>query len=1468
MALGALTSVASWVTGPVTRLARALTPSVLDPTGVSRAWTTEGRAHLTVRGVHLPGSESAAQALAQRLRRLPGVHQVEINAPMGRAVVHFDESTTDVARLLDEVRSAEQDLGLDDQPHTPAEDTHPANPAAALRHAAAVTVNLAGAGLTMAARLLGPRLLPPVVPAAVTVVDTTPRLRGFLEHRLGRHVTDLLLGLGSAVVNTAAQRPIALLTDVCYRYTLLREAQAVERSWVAWEHRLAARPGAWECPPLPVEPRPVPPPPGPVEHVANRAGALALALAGGVLALTRSTQRALGVLISGVPRAAIVGREAFAAQLTTGLARRGFVVLDRRALRMLDRVDTVVLDADLLFTGAEAVRDVVPLREDIDEEELALLTRRAHELVTARTPGRAHRTPSPVEPDGVPAPAPPPEERWHLVPAAEVPGLSTKVPPRSAERDGNERAWALLRGSEPRALVIVAPEPAPLAEELVAAARDVGTVVLAAEVGWVRHWIAVDQVVPGGTRLAGEVRRLQREGRTVAVVSATNRIALAMADLGIGVEQDPPPWGAHLVCDTPAQAYVLLRAVPAARATSRRTSGLAALGCAAGALLSLFGPAATSQDRATLPGALATLLSFATASWWGATEARRPAPRPAPTTPWHLLPASLVLDRLDSSPQGLSDEEAERRVGSSEETEPEPDLVRTSLEELANPLTPALAAGAGASASIGAVADAVMISGVMAVNALLGGAQRLGAQRALRRLVKSTSLPVRLRRSGRPMSGTTDRLVPGDVVELRSGDVVPADCRVLEADGLEVDESSLTGESHLVTKTAEPVVAAAVADRRSMLYQGTAVAAGRALAVVTAVGADTEMQRSSATEERPPSSGVEERLRSLTRTTLPLSVGAGALLMLVDLLRGRPVGQALGRAVSLAVAAVPEGLPFVATVAELAAARRLSRRGALVRNASTIEALGRANVLCFDKTGTLTEGRIFLRQVSDGAEHQPVEALGAWHRAVLGAALRASPHPGEDERLPHPTDQAVVDGAREAGVRPDEDLPGWHRVDELHFEPSRGYHAVLGRFDGGQRLSVKGAPEIVLELCTRWRREHGEIPFDVEARTEVEREVDRLARKGFRVLAVAERPASDRRDLDESRLRGLCLIGLVALADRIRPTAAAAVRQLQQAGVEIVMVTGDHPSTAEAIAAELDVLNGRRVVTGPQLDAMDDDRLAAELPEIAVFARVSPAQKVRVVRALRRAGQVVAVTGDGANDAPAIRLADVGIALGRNATPAAREAADLVVTDDRIETITDAIVEGRAMWASVRDALAILLGGNVGEIVFTVGSGLFGGRDTLNARQLLLVNLLTDALPAMAVAVRPPPRMTSEQLLAEGPDISLGAPLTRDVYLRGALTAGAATLAWLLGKVSGTRGQASTVALVALVAAQLGQTVAMRGRTPLVVISALLSLLVLALIVQVPGVSHFFGCRPLLPHSWAIGLGSATVATLAGLLVH
>jgi cation-transporting ATPase I len=1102
----------------------------------------------------------------------------------------------------------------------------------------------------------------------------------------------------------------------------------------------------------------------------------------------------------------------------------------------------------VLLTGRQVVDDVLPVTAEADPAEMV---ERVHDLVDVRAPRR------PRERDG-----------WAVGPL----GPSLHTLPGPVQEQARQRAvrgatvLALRRGDRVAALVSVADELDPLAEAVVAAAAQAGSVLISRATRRLERRLPVDGVAPGGSHPMGSVRALQRRGHVVVLVGADDGSALAAADVGIGLarRQEAPPWGAHVLCRTGAQVCLLLEAVGPARQASRRSAQLSVAGSGLGALFAVLGPRVGAPARAVVPVQMAALLALGLGTWAGITAGGRPAPVPAERTPWHAMSPQAVLDSLDSSPVGLAEDESRRRrehrAGSDQQ---EVGLGRATLEELANPVTPTLAAGAGLSASAGSILDPVLIAAVLGLNAVIGGVQRLDAQRALRTLTRSSATSVRVHREGRQDTALVGDLVSGDVITLQAGDAVPADCRLLTDNGVEIDESSLTGESAVVVKSARATDARSVADRRSMLYAGTVVAAGRVDAVVVATGDHTEAGRTLRLHsgETPPS-GVETRLQALTARALPVSVIAGVVLVGVDLLRRRPMSQAFGRAVSLAVAAVPEGLPFVATVAELAAARRLSARGALVRNSSTVEALGRVDVLCFDKTGTLTEGRISLQRVSDGTTTWGVDELPPDGRWLLAAAVRASPFYAEAQEVVHQTDRAVLGAAQRLGIGADHGLDGLVHLDELPFESTRGYHATLWRGGAGVAVSVKGAPETVLPLCTHWRRADV-TPLDDAARAHIDAGIDRLARQGYRVLAVAERALPGQPRRAEQTVDRLEFCGLVALADPVRPTAADAVATLRGAGVEILMVTGDHPSTAEAIAAELDALNGRQVLTGAELDELDDEHLAAVLPRIAVFARVTPAQKARIVQQLQRAGRTVAVTGDGTNDAPAIRLADVGLALGVRATPAAREAADVVITDDRIETITDAIVEGRAMWTSVRDSLSILLGGNLGEIVYTLATGLMSGGVSINARQLLLVNMLTDVLPAMAVAVRPPPDVTPEELLAEGPDASLGSALTRDILVRAAITATAAFVTWLLARPVSSPAQASTTGLVALIGAQLGQTIAVRGRTPLVVVGAAGSLLVLAAAVQTPGVSRIVGSSPLLPHQWGMALSAAVAATVA-----
>ncbi len=1408
-----------------------------------------GRAYLPVRAVHRPDGGPVADALERAISAIEGVHWASVNPVLAEVAIAFEDGSVDIDDLVDVVEAVEREHGVHDEALPQDLPEHPADEAPLQR----TLVELAADGIGVGVGMVGSVLRLPGVPVQVAnalpgLVSIGP-LRSVIEARPG---FELATVAASSVLQGFGHQPLGLLVDAAHRGAVLAELASRRRAWLALEHRLHPGPPAHRPPAVDLEPRPQPLPPGLAERYAQVASLTALGGAGIGLAASRDPRRAADMLLAGLPRPVRLGTEGFAAQLGRGLSGRQVVPMEPRVLRRLDRVDTVVLDAELAVTGRLAIGEVVPAAPG----EPASLDA-AHAVLRSLF--------DPSDPDAV-RDAVHEGCTWALGPATLVDARWPRGAKTRARADavGASRLLALCRAGLVVAVVTLRPEVHEAAAQVAASARSAGCQLV---VGGVRSGAAeplgADRAVPGGQRLARSIRQLQAEGRVVALVSARAGAAQRAADCGIGVLDagaDHPPWGADLLCAHLALAATVIDGIGLARVAARQVAACAAIGSSSATLLAL-GPLPGASRRAATATQLASIAALAGGAW---TAAQLPRRRPAVVgerTDWHALDAEEVLGRLGSGPGGLSAEEARRRSAPPDEGA-RAGLLQLIVGELANPLSLILGGGAALSALTGSGIDAALIGAALGADALVGAAQRLRTEAAIGRLATAIAEgTVRVLREGPEVVTSRTALVPGDVVRLAAGDAVPADCRLVDATALEVDESSLTGESLPVVKDPVPVAPrTALADRRSMVYEGTAVAAGRATAVVVATGGATAAHRGDA-EVVPPVTGVQSRLRTLMSTTVPLVLASGAGLTLNGLLRGRPPREAVASGVSLATAAVPEGLPFVATVAQAGAAHRLARRGVLVRNPGVLEALGRVDVLCIDKTGTLTEGRLRLQVVSDGETEEAPTGLSGERRDVLAAALRATPRP-RGHVLPHPTDQAVVDGAAAAGIRHAHGAAGWRKAGSLPFVSDRGYHAVVGVARAGPLLSVKGAPEVVLPRCTTVQGATGHpAALDDAAVTDADATVERLARRGFRVLVVAERPVSSIGDLDDERVAGLTLLGFIGVADEARASAAAPLDQLWRAGINCVMVTGDHPSTAEAVATDLGLLNGRGVVTGAQLDEMDDTELRRVVAETAVFARVSPADKVRIVSAFQHVGRVVAMTGDGANDAQAIRLAEIGMAFGPRATSAARDAADLVVAPEDLGVLIDTIVEGRAMWASVRDALAILLGGNLGEVVFTVGAAVLTGQSPLVARQLLVVNLFTDLVPAMALAARAP-SAGHIRLEREGPETSLGSQLAREVVIRAAATAASAYGAWFAARLTGTPTRARTVALAALVGSQLGQTAIVGRRSPLVVGTSLVSAAGLVAIIQTPGVSRFFGCRPLGPLGWSIAGTAAALSSV------
>ncbi|MFF5211852.1 HAD-IC family P-type ATPase [Streptosporangium sp. NPDC000396] len=1417
-----------WTAGAVGRMSevpRWAASTLADLAGVRRlTWTYPGRIHLELR---CPIREEYCEALESALCAHPSVRWARVNVPLGRAVVAVEgppPAVEDLGAILDEAERA-----LIEKEPAVTEGTPGGRPPAALLFAA----DAAGLGVTAVEWLLHRAPLPPGAAGLAGYLTAVPQLRRVIDKSIP--ACRSWMPLVNTTVQTLTPGGTGLAIDMVQRLLQMRQARLRDIVWVRKEHELTGTPERAEAH-LRAPARSTPLPEGPIErHAEQVLSASAVgSLAGGLL--TGDMHRGLEVALAGLPKASSAGREAFAAELGALLAQHGVIVTDPEVLSRLDRVDTVVLDGEALISKHVMIGEVAPARY-ADHEEVAV---RVHGLFDPAAPEEVRR-------DG----------NWALGPYEDLPrtGWAGKKH-RDRFRNGSAvHVLALTHGERLHAVVEVVPRQAPEAHALTVSARRAG----------LRLVVAGDRLDPagkpddhlaGGENLAASIRQLQRDGSVVMLLSG-DRKALAAADCGIGVTGPDglPPWGAHLlVGDDLATAALIVESAGAARRVSERGVTLAKAGTGVAAIYGLTGrpDRATGQVLSAVNGVAALSLLQGT---WQAHQSMRQTTAPAlPTTPWHAMPGDRVLAALETRRTGLTAAEAERRRGLRAKAPSAPwTLARAVGTELANPFTPVLAAGAAGSAVLGSMVDASLVLGVMGLSALVGGVQRTATARTLSELSALTRVCARVLRDGEEREVEAAELVPGDIVVLDTGQVVPADCRILEADSLETDESSLTGESLPVAKGSGPVLAQHVAERRSMLYEGTMIAAGSATAVVVAVGEATEVGRAmAAAAETGRMSGVEERLAAITRATTPIAVGSAAGVTLSGFVRGRQLREALGEGVSLAVASVPEGLPLLVSAAQLAATRRLATRGVHVRNPGTIEALGRVEVLCFDKTGTLTEGQIRLARVSDTRRERDVGELDDSLRKVIAVALRATPHSGNGA-YSHITDQAVAEGAAGLGVSRQTGADGWEEVTALLFESSRGYHATLGRRGADRLLSVKGAPETMLPRCTG---------LDDRSRRAVEARIEHLASSGHRVLAVAERRVDTDR-LDDDAVGDLTFTGLLGLADVVRDTAVSAVAALRNAGVQIVIVTGDHPGTAGAIAAHVTDDTDLRVLTGNDIDDMDDAELDRTLPSVDVVARCTPTHKVRVIQSFQRLGKVVAMAGDGSNDAAGIRLADIGIALGSGATPAAQTAADLVVADESLETIISTLVEGRAMWASVREALAILVGGNLGEIGFTLAVSLATGRSPLSARQLLLVNMLTDLAPALAIAVRAPSEDTAAALLDEGPESSLGVALTHDIVQRAIFTALGAGAGWTLARLTGPQSRARTVGLVALVGTQLAQTLLAGERSRPILLSSLGSAALLAAIVQIPGISHFFGCVPLDPIAWGIAIAAVIAAVLA-----
>ncbi len=839
--------------------------------------------------------------------------------------------------------------------------------------------------------------------------------------------------------------------------------------------------------------------------------------------------------------------------------------------------------------------------------------------------------------------------------------------------------------------------------------------------------------------------------------------------------------------------------------------------------------------------------------------------RPYPVESWHRKDAAVVLRSLGTSPEtGLGSRDARvklEEIGANEiERQRGHGVLRLFTHQFADVMIVLLIAAAIISGWLGHVIDTVAIVVIVALNATVGVIQEYRAQQAIAALRRMSAPTARVLRDGAISEIPAREVVPGDIVNIEAGDVVPADMRLISAVDLGVDESALTGESVPVAKTDEVVHAGetVLGERLNMAYKSTLVTRGRASGVVIATGRATEIGRIAdmLRKARAVRTPLQLRLARFSRRIALVVLAICGLVFTSGLLQGQPTLLMFMTALSLAVAAVPEALPAVITLALGLGARRLGDKNALVRRLPAVESLGSVTYICADKTGTLTENRMALSILyAAGSEHRDLPApLPGLVGQRTGEVLALCNDVDAESMRGEPTELALVEGARAMGFDKQALARNLPRIGELPFEAERRCMVTLHDGPDGPLALVKGAPERVIEGCVDQLTAGGRVAITGSLMEAAEK----MAEHGYRVLALAFRDDfQDEGEIGAAQLGGhWTFAGLAGLIDPPRPGALDAIRECRSAGIVPVMITGDHPATADAIARELSIADeSSESMTGSKLAAMSDADFEQHVERIRVYARVDPEQKIRIVQALQGKGHFVAMTGDGVNDAPALRAATIGVAMGQRGTDVAREAAELVLLDDSFATIVTAVNEGRRIFDDIRKFIRYTMTSNSGEIWVLVLAPFLGLPLPLLPLHILWINLVTDGLPGLALSAEPAerdvmlrrPRPPDESIFAHG----MAAHILWVGLLIGGLTL--ATQAW-----TWTRGQDEwqTMVFTVLVIAQLFHCLAIRSErfslfsigflsNPALVVAILVTVLAQIAVIYLPPLNTVFRTVPL-----------------------
>ncbi len=1514
---------------PSTGAEQTIAPALVSgspPPAIAESRQPIRHARIVVR--ELDRNPHLARKVVEQLQRRPGVRAVA-NPLTGRVLVEFAEKEVELEDIISEVSGMELPELPDEE-----EPTHPLDLAPLIQGTSRLVGSTLGLGLLAVRRFLQapePIAETPALTDTVAIASIArgiPFVRNGLRRLLGRDIADLALSAPIILGLTLSGSPLGLAVTAAEALRIVTEVVAQRSAWKSYEQRLgnniaAAQPGAvirldtgermpfagtivegagtatgrdglpvplspgvrvdagtplhggpfvveLETPePFTPQPRPAPPTPTLYDHYLQVVALYSLAFALGTAVLTRSFNRTLAALLLVTPRAAIIGQEAAGISASARALRAGVTVVGTRPGRTIHRPDLLILDKPRLLTNHFQLSSVAPLVETDEADEIVLIAAAVAGASgapwgTAFPPARIAATDGTF--DGRIAAASVDGTRYTLGPVEDF----TSLPAATRWQHRGESLFVLRNESKGQDLGLFALRPrlAQGVAELVEMCRRYRVELALLPRGNPTTAQAIARRT-GISLLESEdalqaIRSRQADGGLVAFVSDSSHAAEAFAacDLAIGLAgvRSHLPARADLLAPDLIAVAAIIEAGAQRDLATRDAVGFSAVANVIGSVLGFRAALPVQEASMTVYGAALAALADGWLRLQGGARSRSSIlsfvdPHPER---WGRRSVASVLHTMQTSEQGLTSAQAAARQRSARPQIRHHPMLRAMLEQVHSPLNLILGGAAVFSFIRGAIADVGIIGTTIAANVAVSAWQEHKAGQVTESLERMGSASARVLRDGQPVTISAKAVVPGDILLLASGDRVAADARLMSAQNLEVDEAALTGESLPVLKAPEGGSA-----ESHVMLEGSNVTSGTGQAIVVAVGQQTRMGATAAAlaVEETSESPLGVRLSRLFRQVLPLAAAGGAIVSLSGLLRTGQLLPQLTTGATIAVAAMPEGLPLLASVSEAGVAYRLSERQALVRRIAAVEALGRVDVACVDKTGTLTEGRLALSYVASLDDETTLPGdLSVAQRHVLVVAALASPHPDAADATAHPTDVAVVQGALEAGLG---DEARATREDESPFDPARSYHATLTE----GRVSLKGAPEILVSRCDWALCGGGKQPLDKAGQQALLATAQRLAERGLRVLMVAEGPSDTSLDNPQS----LVALGFIGISDPLRPSVRGAVQRCHAAGIRVMMITGDHPATARAIAQEAGLLDTDGIIAAPELAELHNGELDQRLAHATVIARATPLDKLRIVESLQRQGHTVAMTGDGVNDAPALRLADVGVAMGRGGTEVARQTADIVLADDDFSTLVESLVEGRSYWRNIRRALGILLGGNLGELGLLVGASVGGFPSPLSTRQILAVNLVTDVLPGLAIALQHPEHRDLSALAREG-TAALDSTLRRDVLRRGFATAVPSLAAYLVALGAGGLPAARTVGFSSIVTTQLAQSLDVslaEGSLALSVVGAIggsAGLLVGSF--AIPPLRQFLNLALPMPLSWALIGGSTLAAVFMGRLLN